>query len=59
VDRFVGHLVLMHLIFIKATAAVAQVGQLSGKAFERQWANNAPPEWKRGGRRRKSPLPEI
>jgi len=50
---------LMYLIFIKGKAAVAQVGQMSGKAFERQWANNAPPEWKRGGRRTKSPFPEI
>jgi hypothetical protein len=41
------------------TEAVAHLGPLSGKAFERQWGINAPPEWKRGGRRKKSPPAEI
>jgi hypothetical protein len=39
--------------FDDATTAVAKIGPLSRKAFARQWAINAPPEWKRGGRRKK------
>jgi hypothetical protein len=41
------------IAFAGAAAAVARVGRLSRKAFERQWAINARPEWKRGGRRRR------
>jgi hypothetical protein len=40
--------------FGNAAAAVASVGPLSRKAFERQWAINARPEWKLAGRRRRS-----
>jgi hypothetical protein len=45
--------------FVQAQAAVKEIGRLSRKAFERAWANSAPANWKRGGRRKKSPPPEI
>jgi hypothetical protein len=49
--------------FEEARDVVKQIGPLSRKAFERAWAREARAEWKRGGRRRKSPpkppLPEI
>jgi len=40
--------------FADAKAALASVGELSFKAFERAWANRARPEWKRPGRRKTS-----
>jgi hypothetical protein len=39
--------------FEDAKAAVAHIGHLSRKAFDRAWANNARPGWKQGGRRKK------
>lgn len=45
--------------YAAAKAAVAHVGQLSRKAFERQWDEKTPSDWKIGGRRKKSPPPEI
>ena len=44
--------------FEAAKAAVASVGALSRKAFERQWPITVPDDWKRGGRR-KITTPEI
>ncbi len=37
--------------FADAKAAVAHIGALSRKAFDRAWARRAPPEWKHPGRR--------
>jgi len=45
--------------YTDAKAAVAHIGPLSRKAFERQWGINALPEWKCGGRRKISPPSEI
>jgi hypothetical protein len=41
--------------FEAAKSAVAQIGVLSRKAFDRQWANTAPVEWKQAGRRKSPP----
>jgi hypothetical protein len=38
-----------------AVAKIVPLSPLSRKAFERQWASKARPEWKLAGRRRKSP----
>jgi hypothetical protein len=40
--------------FKAAKAAMASVGTLSRKAFDRAWASAARAEWKRGGRRKKA-----
>jgi hypothetical protein len=45
--------------FELAKTAVESTGPLSRKAFERAWAIEAPAKWKQGGRRKKSPPPEI
>src|SRR5205814_10034121 len=37
--------------FADAKAAVAHIGALSRKAFDRAWASRAPPDWKHPGRR--------
>jgi hypothetical protein len=39
--------------FAQARAAVAHIGPLSGRAFERAWARKAPVDWRLGGRRKK------
>jgi hypothetical protein len=39
--------------FADAKAAVAQIGMLSYKAFDRAWANKAPAHWKKPGRPKK------
>jgi hypothetical protein len=44
--------------FEEMRAAVAPIGPLSRKAFERQWVHTVPVDWKRGGRRKIVP-PEI
>jgi hypothetical protein len=41
--------------FEGAKSAVAYIGVLSRKAFDRQWAIKAPAEWKQAGRRKRSP----
>jgi hypothetical protein len=41
------------LAFSLAQAAVAGIGPLSRKAFERAWVETAPAVWKRAGRRKK------
>jgi hypothetical protein len=41
--------------YVAAAAAVAHIGQLSRKAFERAWAKVAPADWKRPGRPEKRP----
>jgi hypothetical protein len=45
--------------YMDARSAVADIGPLSKRAFERQWGINALPVWKRGGRRKNSPPSEI
>jgi hypothetical protein len=42
------------IAFRQAVAAVSTFGDLSQKAFDRAWANTAPPEWKTAGRRKRS-----
>lgn len=44
--------------FAQAQAAVKEIGPLSRKAFDREWATSVPAGWKHAGRR-KSPPPEI
>ena len=38
-------------------AAVAPIGNLTARGFQFAWAQNARPEWRKGGRRKKSPHP--
>ena len=42
--------------FREAKAAVAHIGALSYKAFDRAWANRAPDDWKKPGRPKKRPI---
>jgi len=42
--------------FAEAKAAVAHIGALSYKAFDRAWANRAPGDWKKPGRPKKWPI---
>jgi hypothetical protein len=39
--------------FDAAKSAVAHIGVLSRKAFDRQWASKAPADWKQAGRRKR------
>jgi hypothetical protein len=42
--------------FAEVKAAVAHIGALSYKAFDRAWANRAPGDWKKPGRPKKRPI---
>lgn len=41
--------------FAEAKAALANIGALSRKAFDRAWANRAPDDWKKPGRPKEPP----
>jgi hypothetical protein len=42
------------IAFEDAKTAVASIGRLSRKAFDRAWASSVPPDWKLGGSRKKT-----